>query len=151
MPQQSKIKLLIADDHEVLRSGIKAMLVGTEIKVIAEVATGQAAVKDALNRHVNKKDIVQAIAEELGLMQLQTKPIVQKTFDAIVNTLIEEGRAELRNFGVFQVRWRKPRTARNPRTGEKVMVPERCTVTFRPGRVMKQRVEEECRTTVAAD
>jgi nucleoid DNA-binding protein len=95
---------------------------------------------------VTKKNIVQAIAEELGLSQLQTKPIVQKTFDAIVNTLIEEGRAELRNFGVFQVRWRKPHKARNPRTGEKVMVPERCTVIFKPGQVMKQRVAEECRS-----
>jgi DNA-binding NarL/FixJ family response regulator len=44
MNQQGKIRLLIADDHEVLRSGVKAMLAGTEIKVIAEVATGQAAV-----------------------------------------------------------------------------------------------------------
>ena len=95
---------------------------------------------------MTKREIVQTIAEELGLMQLQTKQIVEKTFDAIVNTLIEEGRAELRNFGVFQVRCRKPRKARNPRTGEKVMVPERCTVTFRPGQVMKQRVAEECRS-----
>lgn len=42
------IKLLIADDHEVVRQGIKALLIGTEIKVIAEAATGDAAVKAAL-------------------------------------------------------------------------------------------------------
>jgi DNA-binding NarL/FixJ family response regulator len=48
MTQQGKIRLLIADDHEILRSGVKAMLAGTEIKVIAEVATGQAAVKYTL-------------------------------------------------------------------------------------------------------
>ena len=95
---------------------------------------------------MTKREIVQTIAEELGLMQLQTKQIVQKTFDAIVNAIIEEGRAELRNFGVFQVRWRKPRKARNPRTGEKVMVPKRCTVIFKPGQAMKQRVTEECRS-----
>ena len=83
-----------------------------------------------------------AISEELGLTQLQAKQIVQKTFDAIVNTLVEEGRVELRNFGVFEVRWRKARTARNPRTGEKVMVPERCTVTFKPGQAMEQRVAD---------
>jgi DNA-binding NarL/FixJ family response regulator len=53
MPQESKIKLLIADDHEVLRSGVKAMLTGTEIKVIAEVATGQTAVAYALEHEVD--------------------------------------------------------------------------------------------------
>jgi DNA-binding NarL/FixJ family response regulator len=53
MPQESKIKLLIADDHEVLRAGLKSMLAGTEIKVIAEVATGQAAVKYALEHEVD--------------------------------------------------------------------------------------------------
>jgi DNA-binding NarL/FixJ family response regulator len=53
MAQPSKIRLLIADDQEVARSGVKAMLAGTEIKVIAEVATGQAAVKYALEKEVD--------------------------------------------------------------------------------------------------
>jgi nucleoid DNA-binding protein len=94
---------------------------------------------------VTKRKIVQTIAEELGLTQVQAKQIVQKTFDSIVNTLIEDGRVELRNFGVFEVRWRKPRTARNPRTGEKVMVPERSIVAFQPGQAMEQRVKEKGR------
>jgi nucleoid DNA-binding protein len=100
---------------------------------------------------VTKKNIVQAISEELGLTQLQTKDIVQKTFDAIVNTLVDDGRVELRNFGVFAVRRRKPRKARNPRTGEKVMVPAKCTVTFKPGRVMQERVEKESRPPASGD
>ena len=53
MAQQSKIRLLIADDHEVVRSGLKGMLAGTEIKVVAAVATGQAAVKYALENQVD--------------------------------------------------------------------------------------------------
>jgi DNA-binding NarL/FixJ family response regulator len=53
MTQQSKIRLLLADDHEVLRSGVKAMLAGTEIKVVAEATTGQAAVKSALEHAVD--------------------------------------------------------------------------------------------------
>ena len=53
MTQQSKIRLLIADDHEVVRSGLKSLLAGTEIKVVAEVATGQAAVKYALENEVD--------------------------------------------------------------------------------------------------
>jgi DNA-binding NarL/FixJ family response regulator len=53
MTQQVKIRLLLADDHEVLRSGVKAMLAGTEIKVVAEVATAQAAVQYALEHEVD--------------------------------------------------------------------------------------------------
>jgi len=94
---------------------------------------------------VTRKNIANAIAEGLGLTQLQTKQIVQKIFDSIVKTLVEEGRVELRNFGVFEVRQRKARKGRNPRTGKTVMVPKRYTVTFKPGQVMKQRVAEEGR------
>jgi integration host factor subunit beta len=89
---------------------------------------------------VTKKEIVKTISEEIGLTQLKTKEIVQKTFDAIVETLVEEGRIELRNFGVFEVKKRAPRKARNPRTGEKVFVPQKFVVTFKPGKEMEERV-----------
>jgi len=94
---------------------------------------------------VTKREVVQTIAKELGLTQHQAQQIVQKTFDSIVKILVADGRVEIRNFGVFEVKWRKARTARNPRTGEKVSVPERCTVTFKPGQVMEYRVQEEGR------
>lgn len=89
---------------------------------------------------MTKKEIVKAISEEIGLTQLKTKEIVQKTFDAIVETLIEERRIELRNFGVFEVKKRAARKARNPRTGDKVFVPEKFVVTFKPGKEMEERV-----------
>jgi DNA-binding protein HU-beta/integration host factor subunit beta len=91
-------------------------------------------------RHVTKKEIVKQISEEIGLTQLKTKEIVQKTFDAIVETLIRETRIELRNFGVFEVKRRKARKARNPRTGEKVDVEPKNVVTFKPGKEMEERV-----------
>jgi DNA-binding NarL/FixJ family response regulator len=53
MNQQTKIRLLIADDHEVVRNGLKTLLAGTEIKVVAEVASGAAAVKFALENEVD--------------------------------------------------------------------------------------------------
>jgi len=91
---------------------------------------------------VTKKEIVKTISEEIGLTQLKTKEIVQKTFDAIVDTLVEDKRIELRNFGVFEVKQRAARKARNPRTGEKVYVPEKFVVTFKPGKEMEERVRE---------
>jgi integration host factor subunit beta len=91
---------------------------------------------------VTKKEIVKTISDEIGLTQLKTKEIVQKTFDAIVETLVEEGRIELRNFGVFEVKRRAARKARNPRTGDKVHVPEKFVVTFKPGKEMEERVRQ---------
>jgi integration host factor subunit beta len=91
---------------------------------------------------VTKKEIVKTISDEIGLTQLKTKEIVQKTFDAIVETLVEDHRIELRNFGVFEVKKRAARKARNPRTGDKVFVPEKFVVTFKPGKEMEERVRE---------
>ena len=93
---------------------------------------------------MTKRNIINSIAVPLGLSQLETKEIVQKTLDAIINILASEGRIELRNFGVFEVTKRKARQSRNPRTGEKVMVGERVTVTFKPGRSVEERVAREC-------
>lgn len=91
---------------------------------------------------MTKKEIVKTISEEIGLTQLKTKEIVQKTFDAIVDTLVEDKRIELRNFGVFEVKQRAARKARNPRTGGEVFVPEKFVVTFKPGKEMEARVRE---------
>jgi nucleoid DNA-binding protein len=91
---------------------------------------------------VTKKDLAKQIADKLNVNQLLALDIIQQTFDGITETLVKEGRIELRNFGVFEVKERKPRSARNPRTGEKVMVPLRRVVTFKPGREMEQRVGE---------
>ena len=91
---------------------------------------------------MTKKEIVKAISEQMNLTQLQTKEIVQKTFDAIVETLVTERRIELRNFGVFEVKKRAARKARNPRTGDRVNVPEKFVVTFKPGKEMEERVRQ---------
>jgi nucleoid DNA-binding protein len=89
---------------------------------------------------VTKKEIVKQISDRIGLTQLKTKEIVQLTFDAIVDTLLVVGRIELRNFGVFEVKLRKARKARNPRTSERVDVPPKYVVTFKPGKEMEERV-----------
>ena len=91
---------------------------------------------------MTKKEIVKTISEEIGMTQLKTKETVQKTFNAIVETLVEERRIELRNFGVFEVKARAARKARNPRTGQRVDVPEKFVVTFKPGKEMEEKVRE---------
>ena len=105
---------------------------------------------------MTKKEIVKTISEELGLTQLKTKEIVQKIFEAIIETLVEDKRIELRNFGVFEVKKLKARQARNPRTSEKVFVPEKYVVTFKPGKEMEEKVrkldeEKKARQAVSAN
>jgi len=100
---------------------------------------------------VTKKEIVKQIADAIGETQLRTKDIVQRTFKAIVDTLMEQGRIELRNFGVFEVKQRKARKARNPRTGEKVEVPPKCVVTFKPGKDMEEQVRRLTHVPVLTD
>jgi DNA-binding protein HU-beta/integration host factor subunit beta len=91
---------------------------------------------------VTKKDIVRTIAEQIDLPQLRTKHLVLMTFDALIEALVREGRIELRNFGVFQIKRRETRVARNPRKGERVTVQAKSVVTFKPGKEMESRVRE---------
>ncbi len=87
-----------------------------------------------------KKDIAVAIANDLGITQIQSMQYIQKTLDTITDVLRDKGRLELRDFGVFECKTRKARKGRNPKTGAEVAVPEKLVVTFRAGKQMKQAV-----------
>lgn len=91
---------------------------------------------------MTKKDIVKTIAGDADLTQLKVKEIVQRTFDEIIETLVRDGKIELRNFGVFKVTKRAARPARNPRTSDPVYVPAKCVVTFKPGKEMAARIRK---------
>ena len=90
---------------------------------------------------VTKNDMVIEIAKKTNVEQQKVKQIVQLTLDSIVDILATEKRIELRNFGVFEVRTRKARKARNPRTGAEVMVPSKQVVTFKAGKIMEEKIE----------
>jgi nucleoid DNA-binding protein len=90
---------------------------------------------------MRKRDIVLKISQETGIKQVVVKEVVHRTFDTIFGALKSGDRIELRNFGVFQVKIRKRRIGRNPKTGQVVPVPERHIVTFKPGLEMKQAIK----------
>ena len=100
---------------------------------------------------VTKSDLAVKIARETGLRQQDIREIVQKTLDGIRDALVAEGRIELRDFGVFQVRTRKARKARNPRTGEPVFVPEKKVVSFRAGKQMLDEISATSEKEPGAD
>ncbi len=90
---------------------------------------------------MTKKDIVIKVSNDTNLTQIDVKKIVQKTLDAVVESLEKGETVELRNFGVFKVKNRRGRLGRNPRTGQEVAVPEKKVVVFKPGLVLKYKVK----------
>ena len=74
---------------------------------------------------MTKRDLVVRISNETGLIQQQVLDVVQKTLDYIAEAVAEGKNVELRNFGVFEVRHRPARKARNPQTGEEIRLDAR--------------------------
>jgi len=92
-------------------------------------------------RTVTKKELTDRIADALGAKRTLVKDVVQQFLDEVVAELASGNRLEFRDFGVFEVRTRKPRMAQNPRTLERVPVPLKSTVKFKVGRRMKRSVQ----------
>jgi integration host factor subunit beta len=91
---------------------------------------------------ITKKELIDRIADNSGSRRVQVKKVVQQFLDEIVNELGKGNRLEFRDFGVFETKIRKARKAQNPKTLEPVAVPEKRTVKFKVGRLMKQRLSE---------
>ena len=89
---------------------------------------------------ITKKELIDRIAESSNSKRVQVKRVVQQFLDEIVNELGKGNRLEFRDFGVFETKLRKARKAQNPKTLEPVAVPEKRTVKFKVGRLMKQRL-----------
>ncbi len=87
-----------------------------------------------------KKDLIVRIAENTGAKQILVRAVVHQFFDQVITELREGNRLEFRDFGVFETKVRAPRTAQNPKTLEKIQVPAKRRVVFKPGRLMKEAV-----------
>ena len=80
---------------------------------------------------MTKADIVEQIAAQTGLTKVETKAVVEGVFSSVMDILANGGRIELRGFGVFSVKSRKSRMARNPRTGVPVVLDKRYVPVFK--------------------
>jgi integration host factor subunit beta len=89
---------------------------------------------------ITKKELIDRIAESSNSRRVLVKKVVQQFLDEIINELGQGNRLEFRDFGVFETKVRKARKAQNPKTLEPVAVPEKRTVKFKVGRLMKQRL-----------
>ncbi len=89
---------------------------------------------------ITKKELIDRIADSAGHRRVQVKKVIQQFLDEVVNELGRGNRLEFRDFGVFETKIRKARKAQNPKTLEPVAVPEKRTVKFKVGRLMKQKL-----------
>jgi len=87
---------------------------------------------------ITKKELIDQIADATKEKRVAVKKVVQAFLDSIIIELGKGNRLEFRDFGVFEVKHRKPRMAQNPKTLEPVEVPAKRTVKFKVGRLMKQ-------------
>ncbi|MFB6247774.1 MAG: HU family DNA-binding protein [Salinibacter sp.] len=91
---------------------------------------------------MTKADIVDRIAEGTGLTKIETKAVVEGFMTTVKQAMEEGRRIELRNFGVFEVEHRAPRTGRNPQTNEPVPIEARYEPVFRPSDKFEASVDE---------
>ena len=92
---------------------------------------------------MTKADIVDEIAKATGLTKIETKAVVDGVFSSIISSIAEGKRIELRGFGVFKHKSRKPRMARNPKTGELVPLEKRYVPVFKPSPDFLKRVNTQ--------
>ncbi len=92
---------------------------------------------------VTKRELIERIAAATGLSRTQVKEAVQQFLDEMIIELGKGNRLEFRDFGVFEVKTRAARRAQNPKTLERVDVPAKQTVKFKPGRRMRELLDSE--------
>lgn len=87
-----------------------------------------------------KRDLCEKIARRTNNTHMIVKKTIQMFLDEIISELAQGNRIELRDFGVFEIRQRAARKARNPRTGEVAFVPSKNVVVFKVGKLMREKV-----------
>ena len=90
---------------------------------------------------LTKASIAEKLFEELGLNKREAKELVEQFFEEVRMALENGYQVKLSGFGNFDLRDKKQRPGRNPKTGEEIPITARRVVTFRPGQKLKQRVE----------
>ncbi|MFZ0760333.1 MAG: HU family DNA-binding protein [Candidatus Sulfotelmatobacter sp.] len=98
---------------------------------------------------MTKADLIDEVSHLAELTRKDSEVIVETIFDSVVRSLRAGDKIEIRGFGSFRTRQRKPRTGRNPKTGEKVEVPAKKIPFFKPSKELKDLVNEGIATAAA--
>jgi len=91
---------------------------------------------------MTKAELVEEVARSTQLTKKHAEIIVNTVFDSIVDSLKAGEKIELRGFGSFRIRHRRPRIGRNPKTGAKVKVPAKRIPYFKPGKDLREMLND---------
>jgi nucleoid DNA-binding protein len=91
---------------------------------------------------MDKTELISAVADKVGLSKKQVREVINEILSQIAKQLVLGQKVKLVGFGTFSKQYRAARDGRNPRTGERLIIPERHVVVFSPGSDLKQQVQE---------
>ena len=100
---------------------------------------------------MTKADLVEEVVRVTNVSKKHAEIIVNTVFSSITDALRSEDKIELRGFGSFRVRRRRPRQGRNPKTGDQVAVPEKRIPYFKPGKELKDLINLEAPSDPAVE
>ncbi len=89
---------------------------------------------------VTKVDLIEEVLTLGGLTRRDAEVLVEAVFDAVTGAIQRGDKMEVRGFGSFRIRERKPRTGRNPKTGAKVEIPAKRVPYFKPSKELRDRM-----------
>ncbi|WP_315044022.1 integration host factor subunit beta [Faucicola mancuniensis] len=96
-----------------------------------------------MEKVINKSDLIDKLSNECRTLSEETiEEATKQLLELMTETLTNDGRVEVRGFGSFSLHHRKPRTARNPKTGEKVSVQSTAIPHFKPGKALRESVNQ---------
>lgn len=98
---------------------------------------------------MTKADLINTIAEKSGITRVKAEIVVNTIFDSMTEALLRYDRIEIRGFGSFEVRDYNPYRGRNPRTGEPLEVQFKKAPFFKPGKELKDRVNQSLQEQLA--
>jgi integration host factor subunit alpha len=93
-----------------------------------------------------RANIAKSVAEKMSFSEKKSAEIIEELFEILKETLESGEKILISGFGVFNLRLKRPRKGRNPKTGEEVSIPGRKVVTFKPSPVLRQAVNPEAGT-----
>ncbi len=99
--------------------------------------------EDEVRGGMTKAELVEEVSGKTGLPKKQAEIVVNTVFESIVETLKTGEKIELRGFGSFRIRQRDSRMGRNPKTGERVDVPAKRIPYFKPGKELRELLNQE--------
>ncbi len=106
------------------------------------MASEMNAIKGGFMGNITKKDLVEKIAEQTGLTQVDTKIVVESFLESVSKSLQQGQNIEIRGFGRFKIKEKKARTARNPRTNEYIEVEAGFKPVFEASKELRKKVNE---------